>query len=171
MILGLLAGRIIQGGQLPWQKVRWFVVAGVIGLASGWALGALGICPLVKSLWTSSWVLFSGGWCFLFLAVFYVIGEIWQTKRLLFPFVVLGMNSLAVYSLANLQGQLAPNIFRRLVGSAPFLVLDPIVRTVPLRGLPLDRILVVLLPSISLEDFHPCLVLKCRPRVIIRRLA
>ena len=126
MILGLFAGRIIQGGQLPWQKVRWFVVAGVIGLASGWALGALGICPLVKSLWTPSWVLFSGGWCFLFLAVFYVIGEIWQAKRLLFPFVVLGMNSLAVYSLANLQGQLAPNIFRRLVGSAPFLVLDPL---------------------------------------------
>jgi heparan-alpha-glucosaminide N-acetyltransferase len=126
MILGVFAGRIIQGGQLPSKKVRWFVVAGVIGLASGWALGALGICPLVKSLWTPSWVLFSGGWCFLFLAVFYVMGEIWQAKRLLFPFVVLGMNSLAVYALANLQGQLAPNIFRRLAGSAPFLVLGPL---------------------------------------------
>ena len=48
-------------------------MAGAAGLAIGLALDRAGICPNVKRIWTPSWVLFSGGWCFLILAAFYVV--------------------------------------------------------------------------------------------------
>ena len=70
MILGLVAGDVLRSARDPWAKVRWFFVAGGALLAAGWSLGALGVCPVVKTIWTPSWVLFSGGWCFLFLATF-----------------------------------------------------------------------------------------------------
>ena len=62
MILGLIAGGVMRSERAPWAKVKWLVVAGVIGLAAGAVLSGLGICPAVKRIWTPSWVLFSGGW-------------------------------------------------------------------------------------------------------------
>jgi len=41
------------------------VIAGVACLALGWLLHVTGVCPSVKKIWTPSWTLFSGGWCFL----------------------------------------------------------------------------------------------------------
>ncbi|MDB6019071.1 MAG: hypothetical protein JWR19_3560, partial [Pedosphaera sp.] len=63
MILGLITGGVLRRERPSFGKVRWLAIAGVIGLAAGWLLGALGICPVVKRIWTPSWVLFSGGWC------------------------------------------------------------------------------------------------------------
>src|SRR4051812_45386244 len=57
MILGLIAGNVLRSDRAAMQKVRWFVIAGLIGLASGALLGWLGICPVVKRIWTPSWVL------------------------------------------------------------------------------------------------------------------
>lgn len=102
MILGLIAGGVMRSERGPWAKVRWLVIAGVIGLASGWLCGALGICPVVKKIWTPSWVLFSGGWCFLLLAGFYVVVDIVGLRRLAFPLTVIGMNSIAAYCMAHL---------------------------------------------------------------------
>ena len=58
-------------------RLLWLVVAGGIctGRPAG-DLGELGVCPVVKRIWTPSWVLFSGGWCFLFLAGFYAILDV-----------------------------------------------------------------------------------------------
>ena len=46
--------------------------------ACSWARrsGELGVCPVVKRIWTPSWVLFSGGWCFLILAAFYAVVDV-----------------------------------------------------------------------------------------------
>jgi heparan-alpha-glucosaminide N-acetyltransferase len=102
MILGLMAGVVLRSGRTPREKVRWFVVAGVSGLAAGAALGWLGVVPVVKRIWTPSWTLFSGGWCFLFLAAFYFVVDIRQRRRWAFPLVVVGMNSIAAYMIAHL---------------------------------------------------------------------
>ena len=45
----------------PRGKITRLVVAGVVCLILGLALDRLGICPIVKRIWTPSWVLFSGG--------------------------------------------------------------------------------------------------------------
>jgi len=52
---------------------------------------------VVKRIWTPSWTLFSGGWCFLLLAAFYWVMEVRGWRRWAFPLVVIGMNSIAAY--------------------------------------------------------------------------
>ncbi len=101
MILGLIAGNILRSARAPLAKVKWFALAGVIGLAAGWTLGALGVVPVVKRIWTPSWVLFSGGWCFLLLAAFYYVIDVAGKKNWSFPLVVIGANSIAAYVLAH----------------------------------------------------------------------
>jgi len=102
MILGLIAGGVIRSERPAMAKVKWLVIGGVIGLLSGALLGALGICPVVKRIWTPGWTLFSGGWCFLLLAGFYTVIDVIGIKRWAFPLVVIGMNSIAAYCIAHL---------------------------------------------------------------------
>ena len=102
MILGLLAGNVLRSDRTHKQKVVWLIVAGCIGLAAGWLLNALGICPVVKRIWTPSWTLFSGGWCLLLLALFYAVIDWANFKAWSFPLVVIGVNSIAAYCIAHL---------------------------------------------------------------------
>jgi len=102
MILGLLAGNVLRDERVPREKIRWFVIAGVSGLALGALLGWLGVCPVVKRIWTPSWVLFSGGWCCLLLAGFYAAVDVAKRGRWAFPLVVIGANSMAAYLIAHL---------------------------------------------------------------------
>jgi predicted acyltransferase len=97
MLLGLIAGGVIRGPRAPWAKVKWLLAAGIMGIVAAEALGTLGLCPVVKRIWTPSWTLFSGGWCFLLTAAFYTVIDIWGWKRWAFPLVVVGMNSIAAY--------------------------------------------------------------------------
>lgn len=109
MVLGLIAGEKLRSEQDGLAKVKWLTVAGLIGLLYGAALGWLGICPVVKRIWTPSWTLFSGGWCFLFLAAFYWVIEMRGWRRWAFPLVVIGMNSIAAYCMDHLFGDFISN--------------------------------------------------------------
>ena len=120
MILGLIAGGILRSERSAWSKVKWFAIAGVIGLASGWLLGALGICPVVKRIWTPSWVLFSGGWCFLFLAGFYTLVDIRQRRGPAFPLLVIGANSIAAYLIAHLFESFIMKMLKTTFGQDAF---------------------------------------------------
>jgi len=100
MILGLIAGGVLRSGRPPLDKVRWLAVAGVASLVIGWLLGAAGICPVVKRIWTPSWTLFSGGWCLLILAGLYLIIDVWNRRAWAFPLKVIGMNSIAAYMIS-----------------------------------------------------------------------
>lgn len=102
MILGLIAGGVLRREVPATAKVRWFVVAGLAGLAGGALLGWLGVCPVVKRIWTPSWVLFSGGWCFLLLAGFYWVIDVAQKRGWAYTLVVIGTNSIAAYLIAHL---------------------------------------------------------------------
>jgi heparan-alpha-glucosaminide N-acetyltransferase len=102
MILGLLAGGVLRRAWPGLLKVLWLIVAGVVGLAAGWGLGELGVCPVVKRIWTPSWVLYSGGFCFLFLAGFYAVLDLLGLRFWAFPLQVIGMNSIAAYCMAAL---------------------------------------------------------------------
>lgn len=102
MILGLIAGRWMKSELDEKQKLQRLVLAGIAGIALGLALHYSGICPSVKRIWTPSWTLFSGGWCFLLLAGFYGLVDRLGYKRWSFPLVVIGMNSIAIYVLSHL---------------------------------------------------------------------
>lgn len=102
MILGLIAGGVVRSERTRLAKVIWLVTAGGIGLAAGGLLGYAGICPVVKRIWTPSWVLFSGGWCCLLLAAFFLVLDVWNQRSWAFFLVVVGMNSIAAYLIAHL---------------------------------------------------------------------
>jgi len=125
MILGLIAGGILRGDRTPWARVRWFLAAGAIGIAAGWVLGWLGVCPVVKRIWTPSWVLFSGGWCLLLLAALYAVIEIGGWRRWAFALVVFGMNSIAAYCIAHLWEDFIARALAQHLGANAFAIFGP----------------------------------------------
>jgi predicted acyltransferase len=122
MILGLMAGALLRSERHPGEKVRWLAGAGVAGIAAGALLGWAGVCPVVKTLWTPSWVLLSGGWCFLFLAAAYAWVDWGGHRKWAAPLVVIGMNSIVAYCLARTYPHFAFNSLRRVFGWETFRV-------------------------------------------------
>ncbi|MBI5768048.1 MAG: DUF5009 domain-containing protein [Verrucomicrobia bacterium] len=123
MILGLIAGGVLRRDAPAAAKIRWFAIAGAIGLVGGALLGWLGVCPVVKRIWTPTWVLYSGGWCFLLLGLFYFVIDAWEKRRWALPLVVIGMNSIAAYLIAHLfEGFIQKNLVTHF-GNKVFTVL------------------------------------------------
>lgn len=125
MILGLTAGTWLKQSQQPGVVTRRLIIAGVLGLLISALLHYGGICPLLKRLWTPTWVFFSGGFCLLILAVLYQIIDVRQWRRGTSLFLVIGMNSLAFYLMRHtLDLWLAENLQRHL-GERLFLIFGP----------------------------------------------
>jgi len=122
MILGLLAGNVLRSPAAPSRKLKWLLVAGCLMLLAGIALGWLGICPVVKRLWTPSWVFFSGGWCCWLLAGFYLLADVWNRKSWFLPLVVIGTNSIAAYCLDHLCGDFISDALATHLGKGTFAV-------------------------------------------------
>jgi predicted acyltransferase len=119
MILGLVAGRWLRVAA-PRVPVKKLLIAGVVGIAAGAALHFTGICPVVKRIWTPSWVLFSGGLCFVYLAVFSWIEDVKGYRKWAFPLMVVGMNSIAAYLIAHLFDRFIHQSFLIHLGDGPF---------------------------------------------------
>ena len=125
MILGLQAGRVMKRDTTARQKLTWLLVAGVLGIAAGWLLDATGVCPSVKRIWTPSWTLFSGGWCFLLLAAFYAVVDLAGWRKPAFWLVVIGMNSIAAYMNAHLFEDFIRSALRTHLGAGFFNAFGP----------------------------------------------
>ena len=91
----------------------------------GWGLGELGVCPIVKRIWTPSWVLYSGGVSLLFLAAFYAVLDVLGAKSWAFPLRVIGMNSIAAYCLSHLIEDFISSSFKTHLGKDVFNLLGP----------------------------------------------
>ena len=98
---------------------------GVLGIVLGLVLHALGIVPLVKRIWTPSWAIFSAGWAVLFLAFFYYVVDLRGYRRWAFPFLVVGMNSIAIYVLVHETTGYITDTLRTHLGNAPFELFGP----------------------------------------------
>jgi len=99
IVLGAIAGDLLRSGKNPVETRNDLVRAGLAGVVVGWILG-ITVCPVVKSIWTPAWVVFSTGWVLLVFAAFYQLFEVGRRSRLAFPLVVVGINPLLVYVLA-----------------------------------------------------------------------
>ena len=95
VLLGVFAGECLISNRSAKSKILVLAVAGIACIAQGmlWSIEF----PIIKLLWTSSFVLVSGGISFLTLALFYWIIDVLGRGRWAFFFIVIGMNSLAVY--------------------------------------------------------------------------
>jgi len=115
MLLGVAAGRWFHEAA-PRIPVRKFLIAGAAFCAVGLLLHFAGVCPIVKRIWTPSWTLFSGGVCFFFLAAFCWFVDVKKHHRFAFPLIVVGMNSIAAYVMAELSRNFVESSFRINLG-------------------------------------------------------
>ena len=60
------------------------------------------VIPNVKKLWTASWTFYSTGWVLLIMLAFIILVDVWGWKKAAFPLVVVGMNSIFIYSLGHI---------------------------------------------------------------------
>jgi len=100
VLLGVLAGRLLMSPSSEKSKVAALAGAGAACVAIGLLWSP--VCPIIKLLWTSSFVLVAGGFGFLMLALFYWIIDVQGRRRWAFFFIVIGMNSIAVYVATSL---------------------------------------------------------------------
>ncbi|OHB68476.1 MAG: hypothetical protein A2V70_03155 [Planctomycetes bacterium RBG_13_63_9] len=95
VMLGTFAGQLLCSAQHRFLKFLWLVLLGAACLGAGWLWSYH--FPIIKHLWTSSMVLWASGWCFLLLALFYLVIDVIGFRCWAFPFVVIGANAIAVY--------------------------------------------------------------------------
>ena len=71
---------------------------------------------VVKRIWTPSWAIFSAGWAAVFLAFFYYVIDVRGWRRWAFPFLVVGMNSIAMYVIVHVAEGFMRDAFRTHLG-------------------------------------------------------
>lgn len=101
-LLGVFSGQFLKWQSAsfdPLKKTLALSIAGVLLLLTGIAWGTF--FPINKSMWTSSFVLFAGGWSVLLFALFYYIIDVSGYKRWSLPFVWIGTNSILIYMAAH----------------------------------------------------------------------
>jgi len=103
-IIGVLTGHWLRTKKTPYEKTAGLFVGGAICVAVGWAWNAF--FPINKALWTSSYVLFTGGLALQFLALCYWIIDIKGYRRWAKPFEIFGVNAIALYVGAGIMADL-----------------------------------------------------------------
>lgn len=101
MLLGLFAGNILRNAQAPRSLLTALLKWGGLFVLLGISIHIAGLNPVIKRIWTPSWVLVSGGICFGALAFFYWLIDVKQVVRWAFPLLVVGTNSIAAYVVAD----------------------------------------------------------------------
>jgi predicted acyltransferase len=95
-LAGNLTGTLLKSTRFSgYYKVAAMVSVGLICLALAWLWNF--DFPINKNLWSSSFVLHCAGWSLLFLALFYLVIDVWQRRKWAFFFVVIGSNSILIY--------------------------------------------------------------------------
>jgi predicted acyltransferase len=94
-MLGVFAGQLLRSPRTARQKLLGLVGLGIGCLVAGYVWSFW--FPIIKERWTSTYVLWAGGWSYLLLALFYGIIDVGGYRRWAFPFMVIGMNAIVAY--------------------------------------------------------------------------
>ena len=174
MIFGLLAGGVLRSARAGPEKLRVLLAWGAGGIVAGVVLHLLGVCPIVKRIWTPSWTVFSAGWVTLFLAGYYYVIDLrgdspGSTSRAssgsrrsasrgggwTYPFIVVGANSIAMYVLVHVATDYVTRSLLIHFGAGPFNVFGAVFAP-------------VLLGACTLALFWLILLWMYRNRVLVR---
>lgn len=104
-VWGVLCGKLLMSDKPAIQKIKLLVVTGVSALILGYAMHWAGVTPIIKKIATSSFVITSGGYVILALALSYWLMDV----KKLFPrfskaFIIVGMNCIFIYMFNALGG-------------------------------------------------------------------
>src|SRR5438874_858982 len=95
-LFGVLTGHlVVRKDRTPIEKVAHLFIAGIGSMIIGWIWNAW--FPINKSLWTSSYVFFTGGLALQFLALCYWLIDIKGYQRWTRPFIIFGVNAIVLF--------------------------------------------------------------------------
>ncbi|HEU4479421.1 MAG TPA: DUF5009 domain-containing protein [Pyrinomonadaceae bacterium] len=103
-LLGVITGQLLRLQRKQYEKVSMILLAGLACLIVGWIWNLF--FPINKSLWTSSYVLFTGGLAMQFLALCYWLIDMKSYRRWAKPFIVFGVNAIALFVGSGLMAKL-----------------------------------------------------------------
>jgi predicted acyltransferase len=112
-LLGIFAGLVVKNGLIPpARKVRLLLLWGIAGVVAGllWHMQF----PIIKKVWTSSFVLFTAGISSILLGLFYWIIDIKQHRAWAKPFIWIGMNAITIYVIVHVMN--LQNLASRILG-------------------------------------------------------
>ena len=101
-MLGVFCGYILQSRVSKIKKFRNFLIFGAVLIVLALVLDIWH--PIIKKLWTSSFVLFSGGICVLLLGAFYLIIDIWNVRKGTKWMIIIGSNAIFAYVVSHVFG-------------------------------------------------------------------
>jgi predicted acyltransferase len=125
VLCGAFSGHLLRSKWSDYAKFWTLVALGVASLLLGWfwadgfegmGMTLLGTWrfPIIKHLFTSSMVLWAAGWCYLMLALFYLLVDVLRIQRWAFFFIVIGANPIFAYMIIRFVN--FRNVADRLTG-------------------------------------------------------
>lgn len=137
MALGTVAGKLLLGRsstpsnpeapqtsepQSAWPVLGVLLGGGIVLALLGVGLDYLGLCPVVKRIWTPAWVLYSGGLCFITLGALHWICDIRGWRMWATPLLIIGANSIVAYVMSWTLEAPIKAFWLRHLGPSPFQV-------------------------------------------------
>ena len=113
MLFGLMAGQLLRNGRSQKEILKRLLTGGAVCFIVAMAVDTTiwpyqiegwnwSFCPAVKRIWTPTWAVFSAGWCFWILGMFYWVIDVKGFQRWAFFMQIVGMNSIAFYCMSQL---------------------------------------------------------------------
>jgi heparan-alpha-glucosaminide N-acetyltransferase len=102
MLIGVMCGGLLIRRLPAGKTLILLLLGGLACLILGRITGTY-LCPIVKRIWTPSWALFSSAYVIWMLAAFYLLFDVLPLRKLAFPLVVVGMNSIVMYLMGQLM--------------------------------------------------------------------
>ncbi|MFM5983547.1 MAG: acyltransferase family protein [Sphaerospermopsis kisseleviana] len=104
VLIGYFTGSWLQKQQVKTRTsvnlVIWGLGCLIIGILWGF------VFPINKSLWTSSYVVYTAGWALLVLALCYEVVEVRGLKKWGFPWEVMGLNAIFLFVGSGVVGRI-----------------------------------------------------------------
>jgi predicted acyltransferase len=116
-LFGILTGHLLRLRASAEEKTAWMFLTGNALIVAGLILNTW--LPINKSLWTTSFAVFMAGMASSVFAFCYWVIDVKGCRRWAQPFVVYGVNAIAVYVLAGLAARISLNIYIRWEDSYP----------------------------------------------------
>lgn len=110
VLLGYLIGGIIRHTNEKIETVGKLYTIGLLCLALGVILNIF--IPIIKALWTPSYVFYAGGWSIIMLALFIYLIDIKGKEKIFFPFKALGLNPLFAFVMAGVFAKLLGRVIK-----------------------------------------------------------
>lgn len=95
VMLGVFAGYLLRMNVKQTRKLVALTLTGFALVAAGLLWGL--VHPIIKQIWTGSFALFSAGLCYLLLAFFYLVIDVWKLTRWARWLIIIGANSIFAY--------------------------------------------------------------------------